>query len=138
MKPLPMMLCDRLRPGRAQMSHVNSFASEVPPRRAAGRLANRGGRRIGARRPLAREAVRPAARPAVLDLRRLSRDEFTRRWSLLMIRSFPSREACSVHFEVTFQTACNWFEGHCRPYGDQVNHAWRTLPAYAQVMGEGR
>lgn len=120
------------------MSHANSFAPRVPPRRLVGRLANRGGRRAPTRRPLAREALRPAARPAVIEPRRLSRDEFTRRWSLLMIRSFPSREACSAHFEVTFQTACNWFEGYCRPCGDHVDHAWRTLPAYAQIMGEGR
>lgn len=133
-----MTLRDRARPAHAQMSHANSFAPVVPPRRPAARAASRGGRRAPSRRPLAREAVRPAARPAITDIRRLGRDEFARRWSLLMIRSFPSREACSVHFEVTFQTACNWFDGHCRPYGDQVDHAWRTLPAYAQVMGDGR
>ena len=113
MKPLPMTLRDRPRPGRVQMSHANPL-----PRRRS--------RRAERRRPADRHAPR------------LSRDEFARRWSLLMIRSFPSREACSVHFEVTFQTACNWFDGHCRPYGDQVDHAWRTLPAYARVMGEGR
>ena len=64
----------------------------------------------------------------------IDRDGFQRRWSLLMIASFASREACAVHFGVTFQTACNWFDGHCRPYGDAVDHALRTLPDYQRVM----
>lgn len=57
-----------------------------------------------------------------------------RRWSLLMISSFACREECAVHFGVTFQTACNWFEGICRPYGDAVDHACATLPRYAEIM----
>ncbi|MTH79397.1 hypothetical protein [Paracoccus aestuariivivens] len=64
----------------------------------------------------------------------IDRDAFMRRWSLLMIGSFSSREECAVHFGVTFQTACNWFDGMCRPYGDIVDHAMATLPRYEQVM----
>lgn len=63
------------------------------------------------------------------------RDQFMRRWSLLMIASFPSREACAVHFGVTFQTACNWFDAINRPYGDAVAHAVETLPRYFEIMG---
>ena len=59
---------------------------------------------------------------------------FQRRWSHLMIATFPSREACAVHFGVTFQTACNWFDGLCRPYGDAVAFAVETLPRYAEIM----
>ncbi|MDS9468192.1 hypothetical protein RGQ15_11505 [Paracoccus sp. MBLB3053] len=57
-----------------------------------------------------------------------------RRWSHLMIASFGSREECAVHFGVTFQTACNWFDGMCRPYGDIVDYAVETLPRYAEIM----
>ncbi|MDQ7775280.1 MAG: hypothetical protein Q4615_04855 [Paracoccus aminovorans] len=60
--------------------------------------------------------------------------DFLRRWSLLMISSFGSREECAVHFGVTFQTACNWFDGICRPYGDAVAFAVETLPRYAEIM----
>lgn len=63
------------------------------------------------------------------------RDAFLRRWSLLMIASFASRESCAVHFGVTFQTACNWFDGNCAPYGHHVDHAVQTPPRYADIMG---
>lgn len=59
---------------------------------------------------------------------------FGRNWSLLMIASFSSREACAVHFGVTFQTACNWFDAMNAPYGHHVDHATRTLPRYAEIM----
>lgn len=59
-----------------------------------------------------------------------------RAWSLLMIGSFPSREACAMHFDVTFQTACNWFVGQHRPYGDKVAHAALSLPRFAEIMGQ--
>ena len=104
------ILTDRIRghaaPCAAQMSHASVFD---------GRGRSRG-----------------AARRA--HVRRGGGADFARRWSLLMIASFPSREACAVHFGVTFQTACNWFDGHCRPYGDAVAHAVETLPRYGEVM----
>ncbi len=62
------------------------------------------------------------------------RAAFLRRWSLLMIASFASREVCAVHFGVTFQTACNWFDGLNAPYGHHVDHATRTLARYAEIM----
>ena len=62
------------------------------------------------------------------------RGVFVQRWSLLMIASFNSREACAVHFGVTFQTACNWFDGMNAPYGHHVDYATQTLPRYAEVM----
>ena len=62
------------------------------------------------------------------------RDAFMRRWSLLMIACFGSREECAVHFGVAFQTACNWFDAINRPYGDAVAHAVETLPRYAEIM----
>ncbi|MDO5658316.1 MAG: hypothetical protein Q4G36_08340 [Paracoccus sp. (in: a-proteobacteria)] len=65
------------------------------------------------------------------------RDDFTRNWSLLMIASFARREDVAAHFEVSFQTACNWVDGLHRPYGDAVEHARRTLPRYVEIMGGG-
>ena len=62
------------------------------------------------------------------------RDAFLRRWSLLMIASFASREVCAVHFGVTFQTACNWFDGLNAPYGHHVDYATRSLARYAEIM----
>lgn len=67
----------------------------------------------------------------------IDRDAFLRRWSLLMIASFSTREECAVYFDVTYQTSCNWFDGLCRPYGDIVDHAVATLPRYAEIM-QGR
>lgn len=65
---------------------------------------------------------------------RPDRDRFLERWSLLMIASFPSREACAVHFGVTFQTACNWFDAMTAPYGHHVDFAQASLPRYADIM----
>ena len=76
---------------------------------------------------------RDAARRAHAD-HGTDRATFLRRWSLLMIASFASREVCAVHFGVTFQTACNWFDGLNAPYGHHVDHATRTLARYAEIM----
>lgn len=62
------------------------------------------------------------------------REAFMRRWSLLMIASFDSREACAVHFGVTFQTACNWFDALNAPYGHHVDFAQASLPEYRRIM----
>lgn len=62
------------------------------------------------------------------------RDGFMRRWSLLMIASFPRRETCAEHFGVSFQTACNWVDGLNVPYGHHVDFAQKTLPRYREVM----
>lgn len=106
---------DRYRPALRQMSHANAFAPA-------------GGRARSA------HAARRAHVWTQDGPRR--RHEFGPRWSLLMIASFGSREACAVHFDVTFQTACNWFDGTCRPYGDVVAHAALTLPRFADIMGD--
>lgn len=67
-------------------------------------------------------------------VRRLDRDEFLGRWSLLMIASFVTAQACADHFEVTLQTACNWREGLHRPSGDHVDFAQATLADYDRIM----
>lgn len=65
---------------------------------------------------------------------RLEPEDFRRRWSLLVIASFATRELCAVHFGVTFQTTCNWFDGLCTPTGDVVDFAAQSLPNYAEIM----
>lgn len=96
----------------------NQSARAVGPMSAANVFAGRG-RDARARR---RTHVQP------------DRDGFLRRWSLLLIASFDSREACAVHFRVTFQTACNWFDGLNAPYGHHVDFAAATLPRYGEIM----
>ncbi|WP_089345754.1 hypothetical protein [Paracoccus seriniphilus] len=80
---------------------------------------------------------RAAMRRAHVHAQRPDRARFLRRWSLLMIASFDSREACAVHFGVTFQTACNWFDGLNAPYGHHVDYAHATLPRFDQIMRRG-
>lgn len=77
---------------------------------------------------------RESARRAHIHAYQPDRASFLRRWSLLMIASFSSREACAVHFGVTFQTACNWFDGLNAPYGHHVDHAHATLALFHEIM----
>ena len=84
---------------RGQMSHANGF--------------DRRGR-AGSRRGHA---------AAMVD-----RNEATLFWSALVRRRCPSREACAVQFGVTFQTACNWWDGFSCPGGDKVLTAQRLWP----------
>lgn len=48
------------------------------------------------------------------------RSDFPDRWARLVRRVFRSRDRCSRHMGVTFQTSCNWFDGMTRPTGDKV------------------
>lgn len=75
--------------------------------------------------PRAGQMSRPNGfdRPAVI-----TRHEATVFWADLMARRCGSREACAVQFGVTFQTACNWFDGFSCPTGDKVLHAVRLWP----------
>lgn len=82
-------------------------------------------------RPSGRRSAHHQRRGRVLP----DRSQFARRWSLLMITSFSSREECAVCFGVTYQTACNWFDARSRPYGDAVDFAVHQLPKYHDVMG---
>lgn len=75
-----------------------------------------------------------ARRRAHVHAQRRDIDDFLRRWSMLMIVSFATAEACGQHFGVTKQTGCNWREGTHRPCGDAVDFAMQTLPRYAEIM----
>lgn len=109
------------------MSHHLHAYSHPDPGRLRGQMSPRNpldrgrGRNAGARR----RAHGP--QPGEIEA-------FRRAWSLLMIASFPSREVCAVAFGVSFQTACNWFDGLVSPYGHQVARAARELPRFAEIM----
>jgi hypothetical protein len=49
-------------------------------------------------------------------------------WAGLVARRCGSREEAAVVFGVTFQTACNWFDGFSTPTGDKVMMAVRMWP----------
>jgi hypothetical protein len=49
-------------------------------------------------------------------------------WAGLVARRCRSREEAAVVFGVTFQTACNWFDGFSTPTGDKVLMAVRLWP----------
>lgn len=49
-------------------------------------------------------------------------------WADLVARRCASREECAVVFAVTFQTACNWFDGFSCPTGDKMLMAMRMWP----------
>ena len=65
------------------------------------------------------------------------RVDFPDRWSRLVRGSFASRDAVALFFDVTFQTACNWWDGTiCRPSGDKVALLALADPVrFASVMG---
>lgn len=49
-------------------------------------------------------------------------------WAGLVRRRCGTREEAAVVFGVTFQTACNWFDGFSTPTGDKVMMAIRLWP----------
>lgn len=61
---------------------------------------------------------------------------FCGQWGALLRHLFVSREAVAVHFGVTFQCACNWWDGQNRPSGDKVAMAAIAWPEdFARFMG---
>lgn len=64
------------------------------------------------------------------------RASFLERWSDLIRHLFRTRDAVAVAFGVTFQTACNWWEGSNRPSGDKVALAALSWPEeFQRFMG---
>lgn len=79
---------------RRQMSPVNGFEGR-------GRDAGRARYRSMPLAPIERDALRAA-------------------WAWAMKREFGTRERCAADMGVTFQTACNWFDGFSTATGDKV------------------
>ncbi|MCL4069022.1 hypothetical protein M3484_20910 [Pseudomonas sp. GX19020] len=90
------------------MSHTNGFD-----------------RRRGCNRGRSLEARRRNQVPPVIAFTRHDMAVF---WAGLMARQCGTRERCAVMFDVTFQTACNWFDGFSCPTGDKVMQAMRWWP----------
>lgn len=67
------------------------------------------------------------------------RADFPQTWARLIRRCFTSRDTVAIFFCVTFQTACNWWDGStCRPSGDKVALAAMAFPEmFFEVMGGG-
>lgn len=114
MTRLSLVICDgpRSAPARGQMSHPNPFEgrgrSVAARRRVAGRLG-----------PLADKGA------------------FVAWWAALVARRCGSREACAAVLGVTFQTACNWFDGMSCPTGDKVALAVALWPEEFAALAEG-
>lgn len=97
---------------RGQTSHPNPFEgrgrSVQSLRRASGRLSS------------------------TLDKR-----AFVAWWADLVARRCGTREACAVMLDVTFQTACNWFDGFSCATGDKVALACTIWPEEFAALAEG-
>lgn len=83
-------------------------------------LPNMFDRRTGRRQA---DRVRPVSRPTCLPVADVTRDAAIDRWIALITRHCGSREACAAMFGVTFQTACNWFDGVSAPSAAAVFQA---------------
>lgn len=63
------------------------------------------------------------------------RVEFPDLWAGYLRGHFRNPEAVAVAFDVTFQTACNWWNGTHRPSGDKVAiAALRDPDGFAEHM----
>ena len=60
------------------------------------------------------------------------RDAFMAAWGQFLRRTAVVRE-----YDVTFQTACNWFNGERVPTGDKVGHAFTLYEAEARQLLTG-
>ena len=65
-----------------------------------------------------RDAGRARNRP--MPLRPVERDAVREAWAWAMEYEFSTRERCAADIGVTFQTACNWFDGFSTATGDKV------------------
>jgi hypothetical protein len=69
------------------------------------------------------DRLRPVSRPVCLPVADVTRDAAIDRWIALITRHCGTREACAAMFGVTFQTACNWFDGVSAPSAAAVFQA---------------
>ena len=68
------------------------------------------GGQMSCRNPLDRAPSRRRAGAARVDGFWLKRN-MPQLWRNYVRATYRSREACAAYFEVTFQTACNWWDG---------------------------
>lgn len=65
------------------------------------------------------------------------RDEFMDAWRRFLRATSKTRTAVVREYDVTFQTACNWWNGERVPTGDKVGHAFTLHPALAAQLLTG-
>jgi hypothetical protein len=65
------------------------------------------------------------------------RDDFMEAWRKFLKATSVTRTAVVREYDVTFQTACNWFNGERVPTGDKVGHAFTLHPALAAQLLTG-
>lgn len=68
----------------------------------------------------------------------ISRPEAKAKWADLIARRCGDREAAADLFKVTFQTACNWFDGFVEPQGRFVLMAVIFWPEEFGLVAEAR
>lgn len=59
-------------------------------------------------------------------------------WPRLMLRKFPSDQACADFFGRTRQTGSNWRSGHCKPDASAVALAAMVWPDEFAAIFTGR
>jgi hypothetical protein len=102
-----------------QMSLANGFEGR-------GRCASAARHRVG----------RLSAR-TVTFARPTDRDAFMEAWAKFVKLSCVTRTECVRVYDVTFQTACNWFNAERVPTGDKVSHAFTVAPNLAEQLLTG-
>jgi hypothetical protein len=112
--PIPLR-----RTGPAQMSPANAFEGR-------GRRPRQARARIGRLTP---RTVTFASTPA--------RDDFMEAWAKFLKLTSKTRTNVVRQYDVTFQTACNWFNGERVPTGDKVGHAFTLFKAEAEQLLTG-
>lgn len=105
--------------GAAQMSPANGFEGR-------GRWPGAARQRVGR---LSARTVTFACTP--------DRDDFMDAWRRFVRETSKTRTRCQKEYDVTFQTACNWFNGERVPTGDKVAHAYTLHPGVAAQLLSG-
>lgn len=65
------------------------------------------------------------------------RDDFMEAWRKFLRATSKTRTNVVREYDVTFQTACNWFNGERVPTGDKVGHAFTLYEAEAHQLLTG-
>ena len=103
-----------------QMSPSNAFEGR-------GRWSGAARHRVGRLAPNTVTFATPMSRDACMDA-----------WAKFVRTVTRSRMDCQRRFDVTFQTACNWYDGKCVPTGDKMAHAAAAFPREFAVIVLGR
>lgn len=121
----------------SRSSHLRLVAPSSAPRRmGAGQMSRSNG--LAPLRPAAaRHRVGRLSPRTVTFARPADRDAFMQAWSQFLRLSCGTRGEIARVYDVTFQTACNWWDGDRVPTGDKVGHAFTVAPALAAQLLTG-